>query len=90
MLVERLSAEGLPHEHSGVDYLAECYKRLEQRRPLHKVRCSIGHVYSGAPERHLQNYAEFFTQVNKMIASYVALALAYPDMFNLPYAASCT
>lgn len=38
MLVERLSAEGLPHEQSGVDYLAECYKRLEQRRPLHKVR----------------------------------------------------
>lgn len=25
-----------------------------------------------------------------MIASYVALTLAYPDMFNLPYAASYT
>lgn len=25
-------------------------------------------------------------QVSKIIVSYVALALTYPDMFNLPYA----
>lgn len=70
--MERLNAEGLPHEQTGIDYLVSCMARLEQRRPLFKT------------------FADFFTQVSKIIVSYIALALAFPDMFNLPYGFFCS